>query len=307
MEPETYLAIYNLSAGLGIGILVIAVIGEILDFISKTEKYADASRLGAFVSLPCAIIALIAYFLHIGRPEKFSNILLYPTLTAVKSLEGITFILFLLPALIYVLLSSAKVARVPRLVIGLTAAVIGLSSVNCTGAVYLIPSRPAWNSPVVTEIFLVGALLLGTFTIGALLSLLYYTAKTSQRKTALLWPLGSLSLAGFILVIIQSVLGFMYLSYLSHYGSYGVAEALLAQQCITTGSLASQFWGAVILGAVIPFFTSGISVLVTKGKRYQKSVSTVPLLTLLGFICTLIGAALMNITFMTFAIPVAVL
>lgn len=175
-----------------------------------------------------------------------------------------------------------------------------------TGTVYLIPSRSAWNNPVVTEIFLVSALLLGMFAVGAILSLVYYMARTPERKTVLLAPLGSLSLAGFILVIIQSILGSMYLSHLTTYGSYGIAEALLAQQCITSGALAAQFWGAVLLAAVIPFFTSGISVLVTKVKGYEKFASTVPLL-MLGFICVFIGIAIMDMTFFSFAVPVVVL
>lgn len=114
-------------------------------------------RMGALASLAIALVALLASTLHLGRPIH--------ALRALKmwrrswlSREVLLFSLFTVCATVYSaeLWLGARTAWLP----GLLTTSFGLCGVGASARLYLVPGRPAWNSPV-TVLDFVGTTLLG--------------------------------------------------------------------------------------------------------------------------------------------------
>lgn len=111
-------------------------------------------RMGAFASLMIALIALLASTLHLGRPIH--------AVRALKmwhrswlSREVLLFSLFTMSATAY----SAELWLHGRgaWTLGLLTSVLGVCGVLASARVYLVPGRPAWNSPLTILDFLATA------------------------------------------------------------------------------------------------------------------------------------------------------
>ncbi len=120
---------------------------------------AHAHRGAALIALLTAMVALCASTLHLGRPIH--------ALRALKmwrrswlSREVLLFTLFANAAAAY---SAAQWMHWPasRLLGGLTVA-FGICGVGASARLYLVPGRPAWNSPFTILEFFLTAVLLGS-------------------------------------------------------------------------------------------------------------------------------------------------
>jgi DMSO reductase iron-sulfur subunit len=119
---------------------------------------AQSHRTAALVALLLAMLALMASTLHLGRPIH--------AIRALKmwrrswlSREVLLFTLFALAATAY---SGALWVGVPNLRwLGAPTAILGICGVGASARLYLVPGRPAWNSPLTIAEFWSTTALLG--------------------------------------------------------------------------------------------------------------------------------------------------
>ncbi len=120
---------------------------------------AHAHRAAALVALLVATVALSASTLHLGRPIHAVRALKMWRRSWL-SREVLLFTLFAFAATAY---SAALWMRLPGTVFlgGLTV-VFGICGVGASARLYLVPGRPAWNSPFTILEFYLTAVLLGS-------------------------------------------------------------------------------------------------------------------------------------------------
>jgi formate dehydrogenase iron-sulfur subunit len=118
---------------------------------------AQSHRTAALVALSVAMLALAASTLHLGRPIH--------ALRALKmwrrswlSREALLFLLFALSATAY---SGALWLNNRGPLLGALTAVLGICGVGASARLYLVPGRPAWNSPLTIAEFGCTTALLG--------------------------------------------------------------------------------------------------------------------------------------------------
>lgn len=120
---------------------------------------AHAHRWAALVALAVAALALASSTLHLGRPIH--------AIRALKmwrrswlSREVLLFTLFAGAAAAY---SAALWMNLPKaLLLGAVTVVFGICGVGASARLYLVPGRPAWNSPFTILEFYLTAILLGS-------------------------------------------------------------------------------------------------------------------------------------------------
>ncbi len=120
---------------------------------------ARLHRAAALVAFAVALIALAASTLHLGRPIH--------AIRALKmwrrswlSREVLLFTLFANAALAY---SAALWFELPKAaILGGITVLFGVAGVGASARLYLVPGRPAWNSPFTTLEFYLTAALLGS-------------------------------------------------------------------------------------------------------------------------------------------------
>jgi formate dehydrogenase iron-sulfur subunit len=120
---------------------------------------AHAHRAAALVAMLAATVALAASTLHLGRPIHAVRALKMWRRSWL-SREVLLFTLFASAAAAY---SAALWMRLPGTPIlgGLTVA-FGIGGVGASARLYLVPGRPAWNSPFTVLEFYLTAILLGS-------------------------------------------------------------------------------------------------------------------------------------------------
>ncbi len=118
----------------------------------------QSHRVAALVALSVAMLALTASTLHLGRPIHAVRALKMWRRSWL-SREVLLFTLFALAATAY---SAALWLGIPGAGwLGALTAVLGICGVGASARLYLVPGRPAWNSPLTIAEFLSTTLLLG--------------------------------------------------------------------------------------------------------------------------------------------------
>ncbi len=119
---------------------------------------AESHRSAALVALMVAMLALAASTLHLGRPIHAVRALKMWRRSWL-SREVLLFTLFALAAAMY----SAALWIIPRhaVIFGAVTAMLGVCGVGVSAKLYLVPGRPAWNSPFTIAEFLNTTVLLG--------------------------------------------------------------------------------------------------------------------------------------------------
>ncbi|MGO8718361.1 MAG: DmsC/YnfH family molybdoenzyme membrane anchor subunit [Acidobacteriaceae bacterium] len=120
---------------------------------------AHAHRAAALVALLVAVVALSASTLHLGRPIHAVRALKMWRRSWL-SREVLLFTLFAFAATAY---AAALWMRLPGTVfLGCLTVLFGICGVGASARLYLVPGRPAWNSPFTILEFYLTAVLLGS-------------------------------------------------------------------------------------------------------------------------------------------------
>jgi DMSO reductase iron-sulfur subunit len=220
-------------------------------------------RLAALASLMIALIALTASTLHLGRPiQAFRALKMWRR--SWLSREVLLFSLFTLSAATYA--ADLWVSGLGASSLGLLTCVLGLCGVSASARLYLVPGRPAWNSPVTILEFLASAALgcFGTTSLEA----------SAFSDGSLLW----------IMVFVVATLSTCKLGWLARssthqlHGTWQLLSTTLSVKLLLRFLL--LFAGAVLMTATIEQWVRVIGgLLIVSGEftsRYLFFVSVVP-------------------------------
>jgi DMSO reductase anchor subunit len=120
---------------------------------------ARMHRSASLLALFAAVLALCASTLHLGRPVHAMRALKMWRRSWL-SREVLMFTLFACAAASYSL--TLWLGLSASVVLGAITALFGLAGVYASARLYLVPGRPAWNSPFTLAEFLLTAALLGS-------------------------------------------------------------------------------------------------------------------------------------------------
>lgn len=119
---------------------------------------AQSHRVAALVALAFAMLALTASTLHLGRPA-YAMRALKMWRRSWLSREVLLFTLFAIAGTAYSTALCFDTLRAGWL--GALTSILGIAGVGASARLYLVPGRPAWNSPITIAEFLGTTILLG--------------------------------------------------------------------------------------------------------------------------------------------------
>jgi DMSO reductase anchor subunit len=198
----TSYVIFTVFSQMSVGALIAMVIA---DFLAKSKEDAGFFETGAWVSVPIAIIGLIAMLSHEARPMQAMMTMTNNLGTSWLSREVLAFTIFFILAIIYTIMwvlepeygSLKKFPWVPALVgklmplrkpVGVLGAIVGFAYLGVGARAYMMPTMPALNQPTTPLFFVVTALLAGITAVAAVLSLKYLMKKEGEEPLArMLW------------------------------------------------------------------------------------------------------------------------
>ncbi len=252
MEIELTLLFFTLFAGLAIGATCLAVLGELIDFTGKSERFKEVSKWGAYLAPPCLIIGLISSIFHLGAPAAFLTGInnFGSSWLSREALFSITFLVLAIGYAVFWFVSGrTAVAKGWRLIVGILSALFALAMVFSQGMVYAVVSAvPAWNTPVTILFFAVSDFLLGTLLVGATLAIRSIMVKSAEKKTDLLGSLQPFAGVGTILVVALMVVFGLGLINMSVATTGAAAESF----SLVSSSLLGLTLARVIIGIVLP-------------------------------------------------------
>lgn len=225
---------------------------------------ARAHRAAALVALAVATVALAASTLHLGRPIHAARALRMWRRSWL-SREVLLFALFAASAAAY---SAALWARVPgAMLLGGLTAVFGICGVGASARLYMVPGRPAWNSPFTLLEFCLTAVLLGSAVANIL------TAASATTHAATLFAGLATLVAGGVRIIWLARSGIY-----ERRGAFSLLFTVLANRLLlrflllSAGLLMLALAGSPVMAvAVAPVFIAGEFM-----SRYLFFVSVVP-------------------------------
>ncbi len=248
-------------------------------FDARSANPALLRPLGMAV-FPLSLFGLLISVFHLGRP-LLSFRALRNLGSSRLSLEIVATLLFVLLALIY----SASWWRdrgESRALLGTVTSLFGLVAIVCSSAIYLLPTRPAWDSGWVPVSFLGTALLLGGFAPAALVDL------SGQRPLARIFL--AIGVAGSLMLLGSA----MWM--LAHF-SRASADQFVSTRLQASLQLLSQPWYSGWFGVhalLIGLIPVGLALRFWSGGHQPASDSGTPLLVFLAAVLgTIIGRALM--------------
>ncbi|MEO6121841.1 MAG: DmsC/YnfH family molybdoenzyme membrane anchor subunit [Acidimicrobiales bacterium] len=136
-HPHWPLIALTLLTQLALGTVASTVLAEV----------AGGRRLagGAVGAAVAGMVAMAASLLHLGRPARAFKAL-RNLKTSWLSREVALLSAFAVLALLYAAAWKGWAAGLPRLPVGVAAVAVGAAGVYASGRLYLVPSRPVWNS-----------------------------------------------------------------------------------------------------------------------------------------------------------------
>lgn len=230
MEVQWPLLIFSVLLGMGSGLLVFIVIGEVK---------------GAFrrVRFPLAVIALallacggIASTFHLGHIDRAFHILGNMASGLSKELFAVAFAGIV--ALVYAVLARKDYPTASK-VLGILALVAGLVLPLTAGASFMMPARPAWDTFTLPLMYLGTGLGMG-FVLAA--ALVCTKGDAEDAPLAL-----KVALAGVACSVVTMV------AYVAAIAAAPFAHESRSFARLMSGSLAVEFWvGVVLLGIAAP-------------------------------------------------------
>lgn len=219
-----YIAAFFVLAGAGSGLVILAALGDlgILPALKGQRQWLLLGAVAAFIAAGFMIL------MDIGKPERVLFMLSYPNFKSMFVWDFYALALSVVLALVYFYLGP-KFKWLPWV-----AAVIAMMVVIVEGWILSVSAAaPIWHSALIPVTFLIEGL------IAAMSMVILVRAKSE--------PLGRIIAAflavlfAFTLIELVNVL----------YG--GDPEAVASLNLLVSGGLAPFYWGALILGIVVPF------------------------------------------------------
>jgi len=270
-------------SGLGAGAYITAALAD----IKGGKKYERLARFGSHLSWPLVIIGLGILILHMGRPELnnlthimniFSN-LPSSMLTIEALLSGGVIAIGAATSFLWL-------ARWKKIWLRTLVEIVGIVVASCLAAssgLVLALSRgiPFWESAFLPWIFAISAVLAGLALVGL----------TETHLGSLLFPRFSAKPESTILNLITRYTSMMTLALLITIAFYladvaVVGEATVGISNLVMGSMSIIFWPSLIIGFIVPL---GLRVSITKRVKEPGTETGIKLLSLVSFLCIIIG------------------
>ncbi|MGB2842658.1 MAG: DmsC/YnfH family molybdoenzyme membrane anchor subunit [Halobacteriota archaeon] len=307
MSSHTAYVVFTVFSQLAVGALIAMVIA---DFLAKKDKAAlKFFETGAWVSVPVAVIGLIAMLSHEARPFLAMMSMNANLATSWLSRESFTLTIFVILAVIYTVLwlfepeygSLRGMPLIPtiakpfiplRKVVGAIAVVMGIAFLGISAKAYMMLGLPALNQPTTPLFFFVTTLLVGVTAVAAVLSVKYMVKREGEEHLArMLWiTVGT----AFVMVIVLLVAIFANISMLQNaetrYASVAQLETLTS---MLQGEYAMLFYARMIIGVGLALVCLAALVLPLRKKDMAKASA----LTIALFAVLIIGEILGRMVF----------
>jgi DMSO reductase iron-sulfur subunit len=155
------------AVGVSAATLALAWLGRLGVVATTTSTSASTSAVIAFLA---GAVALAASLLHLGRPERAwkalrnlrrswlsREVLLFSAYAGCSALDAV------------VTLLSGSHAGAGRLAVGTVTVLVGAAGIYASGRLYVVPGRPAWQSPLTIAAFYLSAVSFGPLLLLAVL------------------------------------------------------------------------------------------------------------------------------------------
>lgn len=224
----------------------------LLTVMGKGKKMQLASLIVAAAGL---VVGGLSVFMHLQHWERIFNG--FGHITSGITLEFIGCIVFAIVLAVYFLMMRRSEEGVPPKWCGVLAIIVGFALPIVTGDSYLMPSLPAWDTPMLIVYYVCNTILLGGL-IGLVISAA--TGAADAKDLAL-----KVSLAGGVLQLI-AVIAYAFVIYTMGGAFYdiayyfdptlpdvGMVDISAVTGSVFAGSQAVAFWlGTVVVGVVAP-------------------------------------------------------
>ncbi len=310
---HTPYVIFTVFSQMAVGALIAMVIA---DFLAKKDKAAlKFFETGAWVSVPVAVIGLIAMLSHEARPFLAMQTMSANLATSWLSRESLVLTVFVVLAVIYTVLWLFEpeygclkgIPVIPKIAgffmplrkaVGIISAVVGIAFLGVSAKAYMLMGLPALNQSTTPLFFLVTTLLVGVTAVAAVLSLKYMTKKEAEEPFArYLWATWGIAL---VMVIVLLFTLFANISMLQTAETEGASMAQL--ETLTNmlhGDYTALFYARVIIGVVLTLVCLVALILPLK----KKDITKASVLTFAVFMCALIGELLGRAVFFGANVP----
>lgn len=267
MHIQWPLVLFTLFIGLGTGCFAFV---SALDLMGKAEA---VRRTGAWISLGALAAGGVASVFHLSYPLRALQV--FGHLTTPMGLE-VTFLGLTALAMVAYLLVKAGAARKVAAAVGLVLSA-GLAFV--VGYSYVLPARPAWDTPLLPLAYLLSACVLGLFAGLVLLALQARRVEAVVQGT---------TRAALVAVLAQALVVFLF-----------AVNLLATATNALAGSVTVIFWLLVVgIGLLVPFVLT---------LRVQVLARRPAVTAALGLLCVLAGGvaqrALMYIIGQIYPLP----
>lgn len=298
---HTPYVVFTVFSQIAVGALIAMVVA---DFLAKEKEDAKFFETGAWVSVPVAVIGLIAMLSHEARPILAMQTMNANLATSWLSRESLVLTVFVVLAVIYTVLwlfepeygslrgiplipKIAKIFMPLRKAVGIISAAVGIVFLGISAKAYMMLGLPALNQPTTPLFFLVTTLLVGVTAVAAVLSLKYMTKKEAGKPFArYLWATWGIALVMVIVLLCTLVANISMLQIAETKGA-SIAQ-LETLTNMLHGDYTTLFYARVIIGVVLTLICLAALVLPLK----KKDISKASALTFAVFLCALIGELL---------------
>jgi anaerobic dimethyl sulfoxide reductase subunit C (anchor subunit) len=243
MAVQWSLTLFTLFVALGSGLFAAQ---GLLAALGKGARLQLPALIAAFASV---VLGGVFSFTHLQHWDRAFNGFGHLTSGITQELIGIA-VVILAMVVYFVLLRRGEVPRWA----GVLALVVGVALVVVMATSYMMPARPVWATPALYLFYLAQAALAG----GAALWLVAGAAKAedSYARGARMTAVGGV----LVVVSLAVYAGYISTVQFAEVGNYfdpthptkAMADPSAYRAQLTTGSLAPHFWGALIVGGVVP-------------------------------------------------------
>jgi anaerobic dimethyl sulfoxide reductase subunit C (anchor subunit) len=264
---------------------------------AEVRKLCNAALLGVG---PVVVLSLLVSLFHLGSPlnawRAISNLG-----SSWLSREVFFILAFFVMWCVcaYMQWRGVGTERLRGIWAGLTG-LVGLLAIVSSAMIYMLPTRPAWNSVATPISFLVSTFLLGALTAGAVFAVYYLVrGKDSPTQTALVREaLRTIGLIAIAMILVQALTLALQMAYLGG----GTLDARASGQLMLS-TYGVWFWLRILIGIV-----AGL-VLVWLGWRRLVGAETgmpagVTGLAFGAFVVVLVGEIMGRVLFYATVVPV---